>query len=188
MLPIPTPFYLDAMDPGGTTGLSLLLVTEETFTVEEQKAVRYRPGNGVSPIRVLKEWHHQYDEHPHIMVYENFHIRPGQNSTDITAFGLITALEHWVMDDNPYSGMFPQEPAMGKTLVPDKILERLDLKAYGAGARHICDANRHAAAYLASHSYQPLCELGWPRPPRKAASDHPSSSPAPGACRTPMQA
>ena len=161
MFPAST-FYLNAMDPGGTTGLSLLLVTEETFTVEKQVSSGYRPDKGESPIRVLKNWRRSYDDHPHVMVYENFHIRPGRASTDITAFGLIVAMEHWVMDDSPYAEVAPQEPAVAKRLVPDSILERIDLKVYGPDARHINDSNRHAATYLASRSYMPLCLQAWP--------------------------
>jgi len=163
MFPAPT-FYLNAMDPGGTTGLSLLLIAEDTFTVEKQTTVGYRPAVKESPVRVLQQWRAQYNDHPHVMVYENFHIRPGRQSTDITAYGLITALEHWVMDEAPYAEVIAQEPVVAKRLVPDQVLQRVDLKVYGKDARHINDSNRHAATYLASRSYLPLCLQAWPKP------------------------
>lgn len=157
------PFYLSAMDPGGTTGLSLLRISEKNFTVESQKAVKYDPRTGESPIKTLREWRRRFLAHPHIHVYENFHLRPGRQSTDITAYGLIVALEHWIMDEDPYEVVAPQEPVAAKNLVSDTILDRLDLKAYGPDSRHINDANRHAAAWLARNGYEPLCRTAWPQ-------------------------
>lgn len=163
MLPVPTPFYLSAMDPGGTTGLSLLRITDETFTVESQKSTPYNPDRKESPIRDLQGWRRRFTEHPHVHVYESFHVRPGRQATDITAHGLIVALEHWVMDEAPYVMIAAQEPVAAKSLISDAILDRLDLKAYGPDARHINDANRHAATWLAQHSYEPLCRSAWPQ-------------------------
>lgn len=151
------------MDPGGVTGLSLLKITEETFTVESQKSIKYDPFMGSSPIRILREWRRGFLSHPHIHVYESFHLRPGRQSTDITAYGLIVALEHWIMDENPYDSVIPQEPVAAKNLISDAILDRLDLKAYGPDSRHINDANRHAATWLAGNGYEPLCLAAWPQ-------------------------
>lgn len=163
MFPTKEPFYLSAMDPGGTTGLSLLRVSEKTFTVESQRAIKYDPPTKESPLRVLREWRKNFLAHPHIHVYENFHLRPGRQSTDITAYGLIVALEHWIMDEAPYEVVAPQEPVAAKSLISDAILDRLDLKAYGPDSRHINDANRHAATWLAQNGYEPLCRAAWPR-------------------------
>lgn len=160
---ISPPFYLSSMDPGGITGLSLLKISKETFTVESQKAIKYEPSVKSSPIRTLQEWRKCFPAHPHIHVYESFHIRPGRQSTDITAYGLIVALEHWVMEENPYDNLFSQEPSAAKNLISNAILDRLDLKAYGPDSRHINDANRHAATWLAGAGYEPLCKVAWPQ-------------------------
>lgn len=89
-------FYVDGMDPGGTTGLVLLRITPDAYHVTETAAVRYQPDEGDSPVLTLKRWRTQYNDLPHVMVYEDFHVRPGQRHTpDTTALSIIGALRGW---------------------------------------------------------------------------------------------
>lgn len=89
-------FYIDGMDPGGTTGLVLLRITPDDYHVMETAAVRYQPEEGDSPVLTLKQWRTWYDDLPHVMVYEDFHVRPGQRHVpDTTALNVIGDLSGW---------------------------------------------------------------------------------------------
>lgn len=90
------PFYLNCMDPGGTTGLGLLRIEEEDFTVEETGSVIYDPETGSSPIDTLKKWRKAYADAPHIMVYEEFHIRPGRKNVDTDPLKVIAEFTMWM--------------------------------------------------------------------------------------------
>jgi hypothetical protein len=89
------PFYLTAMDPGGTTGLSMNWVSEESFTMVESAAVPYRKGMP-GPIEKMKEWVGKYPAAPHVLVYEDFHVRPVRGPVDTTAINVITELKGWL--------------------------------------------------------------------------------------------
>ena len=201
---IPYPFYLNCMDPGRTTGLGLLRIECDSFTVEETASVVYADSN---PARVLESWRHQYSDVPHILVYENFTIRPGRVKPDTTAIDVISNVMTWILDqgvmsedakrvlawvnekakfakspeaiallsalrdevsgygsaDSPYEEIVKQEPVHAKNIATDPVLDRLGLKLIRHDDRHINDAFRHAAAYLAQQRYMPVCSRGWPR-------------------------
>lgn len=185
-------FYLNAMDPGGTTGLTLLKITPWNYTVERQAAVPYEPLEGASPIRTLESWRDAFDDGPHVMTYEDFHIRPGKYP-DPAALKVIGALEEWASVTHypawaeyrlpgrvraarrasvtempskaPYRRIVTQEPVQAKReeTVNDAVLSRLDLKAYGPMSQHINDAFRHAVSWLSTWGYLPVCQKAWPR-------------------------
>jgi len=205
---ISPPFYLNCMDPGHTTGLGLLLVSEDDFTIEETASVLYKPESNSSPLRTLKVWRKNYTEAPHILVYENFTVRPGRMKPDTTALEIIGSVQDWAngadsmspvaqqiltwvreelsagpgeegmrllqelrdmvtvqhkQTASPYMEVISQEPVQAKNLITDPVLERMGLKMPGHDNRHINDAFRHAAAYLAQNRYMPVCSRGWPR-------------------------
>lgn len=152
------------MDPGRDTGLSLLRITPDSYRMIEHQVVTYAPESFSSPLTVLKEWTERYPQHPHILVYENFHVRPGKKSVDTTAINVIGGVEHWLMEAAPYVQVFPREPVQGKHLVTDEVLVNAGLHVCnGGGARHVRDANRHAVAYLQQIGHIPLCRAAWPR-------------------------
>lgn len=161
---IPQEFFLHAVDPGGTTGLALLHVSPSAFTAVDQSADLYDPEHQKTPLITLKKWRAAYDTCPHVLVYENFHVRPGQKAVDTTALRVLGGLEEWLMHETgAYHQAVAQEPVQGKSMVTDEVLNRLGLHAYGKDARHIRDAFRHAVAWLARRSYLPVCTRAWPK-------------------------
>lgn len=93
-------FYLNAMDPGGTTGMSLLRIDRDDYAVMEQAAVPYRPETGETPTAVLKAWRHRYDDLPHVFVYEDFHVRPIAAVPDTTALSVIAEVMAFALQGN----------------------------------------------------------------------------------------
>jgi hypothetical protein len=94
------PFYLDCLDPGGTTGLGLIKVKEETYISMEQEVAAYLK-NGASAVSILKDWRRTYDDLPHVLVYEDFHVRPVRAIPDTTALRVIGDLEAWLNPSDP---------------------------------------------------------------------------------------
>lgn len=161
-------FHLTSMDPGATTGLTLMTITPDTFTVEHQLAEPYDPDNGFSPVNVLRAWRAAHPTWPHTFVYEDFHIRPGRRIPNTTALTVIDSVNRWINTEHPYTHVIKQQPAMAKRLATDTVLTRLDLRAYGRHAAHINDSFRHSVTYLATRQYKPLCIAAWP--PRTASA------------------
>jgi hypothetical protein len=83
------------MDPGGTTGLSMNWVSENTFAMVEKAAVPYRQGQP-GPVDIMKEWVDKHPHDPHVLVYEDFHVRPVRGPVDTTAINVITELKGWL--------------------------------------------------------------------------------------------
>lgn len=129
----------------------------------DYRAVEYNVETRTTPLMVLKEWTSTHVGLPHFLVYEDFHIRPGKRSVDTTALNIIGGLEHWIMEEDPYTQVIAQEPVQGKHLVTDEVLKNAGLFPKGsADLRHVRDAMRHAVTYLEGCSYLPLCRLAWP--------------------------
>jgi len=89
------PYYLTAMDPGGTTGLSLTEVAHGTYTTIRSAAVPYRK-DAPGPVEKMKEWVEEFPVARHVLVYEDFHVRPVRGPVDTTAINVITELKSWL--------------------------------------------------------------------------------------------
>lgn len=97
---IDTPFYLACMDPGGTTGLGLLRIERDRYETIEQAIVPHRPEVSTAVDR-LRDWRHRYRDADHVLVYENFHVRPQRAVPDTTALLIIGELEAWAYSLDP---------------------------------------------------------------------------------------
>lgn len=162
------------MDPGLDTGLSLLHITPDNYQVIEHHVVAYNPEAFSSPVMVLKEWRMAYSEHPHILVYENFHVRPGKMIPDTTALKIIGAVEDWMMTNSPYREVVVREPVQGKHLITDTVLTNAGLHVNeNSDSRHVRDAHRHAAAYLTEIKHLAFCRAAWPPRSVECPHDHP---------------
>jgi hypothetical protein len=158
------------MDPGYTTGLSLIDVTENGLQLLATAAVRYAPAQHSNPVDQIMRWGKEHYRRPHILLYENFHIRPGQKSVDPTALKVIGALEDRLSQSpwEPYLRIDTQEPGHAKRKnqddhpVTDEILLRLGLTASGPDARHIRDTFRHAVTYLGERRHRWTRERMYP--------------------------
>jgi len=159
------PFQIAAVDPGGDTGLALLEIHPDTFLVKDWAVLSYEE----NPVSRLKKWREDSDL-PAVLVYENFHVRPGFTVPDTTALEVIGGIAMWLREYPPsedkepwpYSMVISQEPAEAKWIT-DEILDRLGMKVRAKGSRHVHDALRHAVSWLTRKRYRPLCRIAWPR-------------------------
>lgn len=94
------PFYLNCVDPGGTTGLGLLWVGDGGYDSLDKCVVPYRP-DVYTPVDKLKEWRAMYADAPHILVYENFHVRPQRAIPDTTALRVLGEMDGWATGADP---------------------------------------------------------------------------------------
>lgn len=131
------PFYLNCMDPGGTTGLGLIKVGEETYIPMEQEVAAYLKGD-TSAISILKDWRKTYDDLPHVLIYENFHVRPIRAVPDTTALRVIGDLEAWIHSSDPNTAkairLLRGIEGMVNVNVRDVFSEALGLLGVSAGA------------------------------------------------------
>lgn len=162
------------MDPGLDTGLSLLHITPDQYRVIDHQVVTYAPDISSSPVMVLKSWKESHSELPHVLVYENFHVRPGKVIPDTTALKVIGGVEHWIMTDHPYQEVVVREPVQGKHMITDRVLTNAGLYVDdNSESRHVRDAHRHAAAYLEKIKHLPFCRNAWPPRSVECPHDHP---------------
>jgi hypothetical protein len=162
----PDGYFLNCVDPGGDTGMSLFHVKPEGFRLLEYATVQWRPRDGFNPVATLVEWRLTYPGTHHLL-HESFHLRntEGAASTDATPLLVIGAMEQMIFDrGNPYEAIFDQTPTEAKHFATDEKLEKLNLHLdHKHAQRHVRDANRHAVKHLAERRYLPVCRVAYPR-------------------------
>lgn len=157
-------YFLDCMDPGGDTGMSLFWIGPRDWEFLAYATVGYDPLIGrTTPTDTLRAWNRQYDG-PHHLLYEDFHLRNTTADKDITPLKVIGAVEQVQYEHRLYQRVFKQEPIEAKHMVTDETLERLGLHlGHRHGQRHVRDCNRHAVTHLTRLRYRPVCEIAYPR-------------------------
>lgn len=166
----PEGYFLNCMDPGGDTGMSLFHIKPEKFRLVEFATVAWRPRQGSNPTATFVGWRLEYPGVHHFL-YEGFHVRNTDSAagTDTTALEVIGAMEQVMFDrgEAMYEKVFSQEPVAVKRekgLATDAVLESLGLHlGHHHHQRHVRDANRHAVVHLANRRYRPVCEAAYPR-------------------------
>ena len=138
------------IDPGGTTGISLIEFTPGT---EPKLLATSQVGNG---LKGFLRWHKMATYRWDFVVCESFTLRPGIHGVDITPAYVIGALEAL---ENPRSKIHFQPPS-SKPLCDDDTLKRLGL--YTKAYPHSNDATRHAIIYLRNVRHMPTLRKGWP--------------------------
>lgn len=169
----PEGYFLNCVDPGGDTGMSLLHIRPDSFRLLECATVRWRPRHGENPVATLIQWR---EEHPgvHHLLYEDFHLRNTKEaaSTDTTPLLVIGAIEQMIFERSPYEQTFAQEPVAAKHIATDDKLERLGLHlGHTHAQRHVRDANRHAVAHLTRRRYLPVCQAAFARQGARAGTN-----------------
>lgn len=162
----PGGYFLTCMDPGGDTGLSLFHVKPESFKLLEYATVAWNPRRGSNPTATIVEWRLGYPGIHHFL-YEGFHVRNTDSAaaTDTTALLVLGAVEQVIWDrGNMYEEIFTQQPVAAKDMVPDEVLEKLNLHlGHQNHQRHVRDANRHGVTHLAKRRYRPICQVAYLR-------------------------
>jgi hypothetical protein len=139
-----------SLDPGGTTGYAIILVSEDT-ELEVLKVGQIKNSlKGFLDFHwdVLDDW--KIDK----IVCESFNLREGIYGADLSAVYIIGALEALY----PAVEINYQEPAL-KPLCDNDRLKRLGL--YIPGKEHAMDAVRHGVIHLRNSKHMPTLEKGW---------------------------
>lgn len=139
-----------SLDPGGTTGYAIILVSEDT-ELEVLKVGQIKNSlKGFLDFHwdVLDDW--KIDK----IVCESFNLREGIYGADLSAVYIIGALEALY----PTIEINYQEPAL-KPLCDNDRLKRLGL--YIPGKEHAMDAVRHGVIHLRNSKHMPTLEKGW---------------------------
>lgn len=138
-----------SIDPGGTTGMSLIEYDKDAFNIERTWQIQ----NG---LKGFLDWHwdeldtHQID----LIVCEDFTLRGGIKGVDITPAYVIGALEALY----PSERIEYQSPSM-KSLCDNDRLKKMGI--YETGRQHSMDAVRHGIIYLRNIKHKGVLQTGW---------------------------
>jgi hypothetical protein len=159
-------YFLDSMDPGGETGMSLLHIRPREFELVDWATVPYDPRlerDSAMPSMKLAEWNRRFPGR-HQLLYENFHLRNNAAQKDTTALRVIGSVEQLAFERKFFEAVHAQEPVEAKHMVPDEVLEALGLHmGHEHAQRHVRDSLRHAVSLLTRLRYLPVCRAAYPR-------------------------
>ena len=154
------PRVLVCVDPGVTTGIAVVLLTETSIKLLEVHQWGDSDTVWEKIYSLARYWGHGYHT---MIVCESFDFRPGVVNPDYTPKFIIKDIERYITDIE----IVYQIPSSIKTLVkPAKNgnkdqLHRFNL--YQRGKRHANDAIRHAIVWATKNRHEPTILLGWPR-------------------------
>lgn len=156
-----------AIDPGGTTGIAVMKLTDTDFDLLEVHQWG-DPDSVHEPILELITRYSEEFEDTYV-ICESFEIRPDVLAPDETPKYIIKDLERFVQ---PHHEINYQQASVAKVGVPPAKGGRPDrLKAFGLyqrSMRHSNDAIRHIVSYaLDKLRYRPLIIAGWGLPGKK---------------------
>lgn len=173
-------YFLNNMDPGGQTGMSLLHIRPREFELVDWATVPYDPRleqDSAMPSMKLVEWSRRFPG-KHQLLYENFHLRNNAAQKDTTALRVIGSVEQVVFERRLFEAVHAQEPVEAKHMVPDEVLEALGLHmGHEYAQRHVRDSLRHAVSLLTRLRYLPVCRAAYPRGGRTTSPPAPRSRP-----------
>lgn len=141
------------IDPGGTTGVSILSYSDSTepellFYLEVEDGL-----NGfINFYNKMKPLYH-WD----MVVCESFTLRVGVKFPDLSPVYIIGALE--AMEGNPDKIVY--QPPTSKPLCNDTVLKRIGMHQKGKG--HVNDSTRHGIIYLRNQKHLPTIKMAWPK-------------------------
>lgn len=173
-------YFLNNMDPGGQTGMSLLHIRPREFELVDWATVPYDPRleqDSAMPSMKLVEWSQRFPGR-HQLLYENFHLRNNAAQKDTTALRVIGSVEQLAFERKLFEAVHAQEPVEAKHMVPDEVLEALGLHmGHEHALRHVRDSLRHAVSFLTRLRYLPVCRVAYPRGGRATSLPVPRSRP-----------
>jgi hypothetical protein len=136
-----------SIDPGGTTGITLLRADEKSISIIETIQVK-------DDLNGFIAWQKDFDTPIDVIVCESFTLRPGIHGANLSPTYIIGALEAL------YQGfdIVYQEPKL-KPLCDDQRLKKMGF--YTVGQQHVNDSTRHGIIYLRNKRHMPTLLKGW---------------------------
>lgn len=136
-----------SLDPGGTTGITLIEFDDESVSILETIQVK-------DDLNGFLAWQKTFDTPIDIIVCESFTLRPGIHGANLAPTYIIGALEALYQDfDIVY-----QEPKL-KPLCDDQRLKKMGFHV--PGQQHVNDSTRHGIIYLRNKRHMPTLLKGW---------------------------
>lgn len=138
------------IDPGGTTGISLV-----SFGIGSEpkiESVIQVPDGLDGFLNWYRKTNHVWD----FVVCESFVLRPGVHGADITPAYIIGALQALEGIERKIYFQMPSQ----KKLADDDVLKRMSM--HNKGMPHVNDAVRHSIIYLRNVKHIPTLKKGWP--------------------------
>ena len=141
-----------SIDPGGTTGVSMLEYSDSTAP---KLVFQTQVENGLEGFINFYETFYMKLAWTQI-VCESFTLRTGVKFPDLSPVYIIGALE-------VLSGAIKvnYQPPTSKPLCDDNVLKRIGMHLPGKG--HANDATRHGIIYLRNSKHMPTIEMAWPK-------------------------
>lgn len=159
--------YIIAIDPGKTTGIAVLHLTDNSFELVE---VEQLPDPDIvwKPIYdMLNQYHNMHEDV--VVLCESFELRPDVAQPDETPKYIIKDLERYVEPTYPIEYQMASQAKVG--IPPGRKGMRDRLHSFGLhqrGYRHANDAIRHCLVYaIEKLRHRPLIVRGWGLPGRK---------------------
>jgi hypothetical protein len=136
-----------SLDPGGTTGITVLEFDTKEVRILEATQVK-------GDLSGFLAWQEKFDTPIDIIVCESFTLRPGIHGANLSPTYIMGALEALYKDFD----IIYQEPKL-KPLCDDQRLKKMGL--YRSGQPHANDATRHGIIYLRNNRHMPTLLKGW---------------------------
>ena len=158
--------YIIAIDPGKTTGVAILNLTDKEFHLVEVAQLE-DPDNVWKDLgELIKYYHEKHDDV--VVLCESFELRPDVAQPDETPKYIIKDLERWVEPTYPIEYQMASQAKVG--IPPGRNGRRDRLHSFGLhqrGYRHANDAIRHALIFAIDKvRHKPLIYRGWGKPGR----------------------
>lgn len=155
---------LIAIDPGQTTGVAKLRLTDNDFKLEGVWQLT-DPDTVWEPLKQIIEAAKERDEDVTVLC-ESFELRPDVAQPDETPKYIIKDLERFVEPEHPIEYQMASQAKVG--VPPGRAGKRDRLYAFGLhqkGFRHANDAIRHCLVYaIEKLRHRPLIFRGWGTP------------------------
>lgn len=159
--------YIIAIDPGKTTGVAVLHLTDDSFELVD--VFQWGdPDNVWEKIAMLFQEYDQ-DHDDVVFLCESFELRPDVAMPDETPKYIIKDLNRYVEPTYPIEYQMASQAKVG--IPPGKNGRRDRLHSFGLsqrGMRHANDAIRHCLVYaIEKLRHRPLIVRGWGLPGKK---------------------
>ena len=168
------PMALICVDPGYTTGLSLLTVDAQWNKPKlmDSVSIEYAAsGYGAKDLyQQFSNWYEMCrgESMTTDIVLEKFTKRPGVVDPELTALKVMGVLDlWWAMHGVRIQSKFHERiPVQGKMMATNDVLRRVGVHIPGHDNRHINDATRHGISWLIDQGHVGTCQSAFPRESR----------------------